>query len=95
VKKGGLDRKAHAQNLWVNDSDFLVGGISHGRGENIPIMKKLFLAIKSNVEHSFIIDTQHTISYHSSLSSIPTHSPPTHPSLFIELRYALFTTSSI
>ncbi|AES66959.1 hypothetical protein MTR_2g083890 [Medicago truncatula] len=34
-------------------------------------MGKLFLTIRLNEVHSFIIDAQHTISHHSSLSSIP------------------------
>ncbi|AES92015.1 hypothetical protein MTR_4g122820 [Medicago truncatula] len=58
---------------WVG---FDTGGISHGGHLKIfPPWKSYFLIIRLNEVHNFIIDTQHTISHHSSLSSIPTHPP--------------------
>jgi len=43
----------------INRSLSLHGGIYYGKGESFPTMGKFFVCIRSNVEHNFIIDSQH------------------------------------
>jgi len=35
------------------------GGIYHGKGKSFPTLAMFFVCIRSNVEHNFIIDSQH------------------------------------